>query len=559
MRSQIEGPPTLLIGLDGATFEIIDPMLREGKLPNIRRILKEGARATLVSSTPPLSPIAWTSIATGVNAGKHGIYDFAHREAGSYDFLPYSSKDKRARAIWNMLGEEGKRVCVVNVPLTYPPERVNGVMLSGFPCPPSAPDWTYPLSLAGELKRDLGEVDFQKPASLIDEGEEDELLQEVTRATQNQVRVLEYLMKRERFDFVMTVFDGIDAVSHSLWKYLDLNHPKYNPKFAERGRRAFLASYELADEAIGRLLDSFDAKPDVVLLSDHGNGPVYYGVCINNWLAERGYLAFRGEFGTRLRQWAFRHGLNVYNLFKLAHKLGVLPGVEAAYAKDSVALKLARHMSLSFADLDWGRTKVYSFGNYGQLYVNLKGREPRGVVNPGEEYRELIEEIRGELLELRDPRSGNRIFDIVLSKRELYRGPYSEEGPDLVFLDSEMLYNAHRFFELASNSLITPHPVYSGNHKPNGILIWSGPRIHANGEMGTASLLDIAPTILAIVGIAAPAYMDGLPLQGLESPPLLSSQAPSALGREAQLGVTHVFNEGEYDEVTQRLRNLGYL
>ena len=111
MRSQIEGPPMLLVGLDGAAFEIIDPMLREGKLPNIRRILKEGARATLVSSTPPLSPIAWTSIATGVNAGKHGVYDFARREAGSYDFVPYSSKDKRARAIWNMLGEEGKRVC----------------------------------------------------------------------------------------------------------------------------------------------------------------------------------------------------------------------------------------------------------------------------------------------------------------------------------------------------------------------------------------------------------------------------------------------------------------
>lgn len=559
MNFEADHFPTLLVGFDGATFDIIDPMLLEGKLPNIQRLLRDGGRATLMSSTPPLSPIAWTSIATGVNPGRHGIYDFAHRNPDSYDFTPYSSTNKRARAVWDILGEAGKRVCVVNVPLTYPPERVNGVMLSGFPSPPNADDWTYPLPLARELKRNLGDVDFQKPASLVDEGEEDELLEELARTTNNQIRVLKYLLKRERFDFIMTVFDGIDSASHSLWKHLDKSHPKHNPRFAERGRRVFFSSYELADEALGRLLDSFDARPNVILLSDHGNGPVHYGVYINNWLSERGYLAFRGGFETRLKRWAFRHGLNAYNLFRLAKRLRVLPGVEAAYAKDSAALRLVKHISLSFADVDWERTRVYSFGNYGQLYVNLRGREPRGAVEPGAEYDELTDKLRRELLDLRDPRRGNRMFDLVLSKKELYRGPFADEGPDLIFLDSKMLYNAHRFFELATNSLVTPHPVYSGNHKPNGIFIASGPQIQIRGETGVASVLDVAPTVLAIAGIATPAHMEGIALQGRVSPSIRHREMPVAIGDGGRVEEPHDFDDSQYAGLAQRLRNLGYL
>src|SRR5437660_10640693 len=323
-------------------------MLREGKLPNIARLLKDAGRATLMSSTPPLSPIAWASIITGVNPGKHGVYDFAQREPGSYDFVPNSSAKRRARAMWNILGDRGKRVCVVNVPLTYPAEKVNGVMISGFPSPPNAENWTYPRSLGADLERELHDVDFRKPVALVDDGEEEGLLQELTKTTRNQVRVLKHLLAKERYDFVMTVFDGIDTASHSLWRYLDTNHPKYDPKLAEQGRKAFYRSYELADEAIGELLGEFDVRPNVIVLSDHGNGPVYYGVCINHWLAEKGYLAFKRNVRTDLTRWAFRRGFNVYNMFMLARRLGVLPSLEAAYGKSSLALRAVKRIALSF-------------------------------------------------------------------------------------------------------------------------------------------------------------------------------------------------------------------
>ena len=446
--------------------------------------------------------------------------------------------------MWNILGDRGKRVCVVNVPLTYPAEKVNGVMISGFPSPPNAENCTYPRSLGPDLERELHDVDFRKPVALVDEGEEEGLLEELTKTTRNQVRVLKHLLAKERYDFVMTVFDGIDTASHSLWRYLDTNHPKYDPKLAEQGRKAFYRSYELADEAIGELLGEFDVRPNVIVLSDHGNGPVYYGVCINNWLAEKGYLAFKRNVRTDLKRWAFRRGFNVYNMFMLAKRLGILPSLEAAYGKSSLALRTVKRMALSFDDIDWRRTKVYSFGNYGQLCVNLKGREPLGVVEAGSEYDELIEQVKRELLELRDPERGNVIFDHVLTKKALYRGPYADEAPDLVFLDSKMLYNAHRFFELASNSLVTQHPIYSGNHKPEGIMIASGPRFTANRGADVASILDVAPSVLVLAGTAPPAYMDGEPLLGMLSPAIDAEDEPVLFAPELRVGEHRIARTG---------------
>ena len=242
-----------ILGLDGATFDIIDKLAAEGRLPNMQRMMREGARATLMSSTPPLSAIAWTTITTGVNPGKHGIFDFAHRRKDDYGFVPHTARDKKAPAIWKMLGEEGKKSCVVNVPMTYPPERLNGVMLSGFPSPPGAADWIFPSSIASELKRELGEIDFPKPGGLIRDGQEKELADEIEQKTRRQVKVLEYLLKRDRYDFVITVFDGIDVASHSLWKFVDPSHPKYDAKKAPEGREQFYRAYEISDWAVGKM------------------------------------------------------------------------------------------------------------------------------------------------------------------------------------------------------------------------------------------------------------------------------------------------------------------
>ena len=548
--------PTVVVGLDGATFDIIDRLAPQGRVPNIRRLMEQGARATLLSSTPPLSAIAWTTITTGVNPGKHGIYDFAHRKKEGYDFVPHTARDKKAPSVWKLLGDAGKKSCIVNVPLTYPAERLNGVMVSGFPFPPEAPDWTFPSSLGAELKRELGEVDFSKPGGLIRDGQEEALIDEVEEKTDRQLKVLEYLVKRDSYDFVMTVFDGIDVASHSLWKLIDPNHPKHDERRAKEAGEQFYRSYEVSDRALGRIREMAGGDVNFVVLSDHGNGPVYHGVYVNNWLASMGYLQFRRTVTTRTKRWLFGKGLNVYNIFRLAHRLGILPGFEEAYARKSFSLGLVKRLALSFDDIDWERTRVYSFGNYGQLFVNLKGREPRGIVEPGAEYDVLLSEVADGIRNLKDEETGKRIFDQVYRGAELYSGPYEGDGPDILFFDRDMLYTPHRIFELATNRLVSPHPLYSGNHKQEGILLADGPRVKKGASGSSFSVEEITPTVLALLGVAQGREMDGKPLGSvfeLQSSGLVRGREPKK--EEA----APAFTEQDSQELTKRLKDLGYI
>ncbi|MDA4116234.1 MAG: alkaline phosphatase family protein, partial [Thaumarchaeota archaeon] len=372
------------------------------------------------------------------------------------------------------------------------------------------------------------------------------------------MRVIAYLMKQRRYDFVMTVLDGIDSASHCLWKYIDEGHPKYNPKFAEEGRKAFYRSYELADEALGQMISMFDSHPNVVLLSDHGNGPVYYGVYINNWLVKNKHLALKRTAKTQLKRWAFQRGFNLYNVFKVAEKLGLLPSVETAYAKRSRMLDLVERMSLSFLDVDWEKTKAYSYGNYGQLFVNLKGREPHGIVEPGHERETYVHQLVTELAELTDPKTGQRIFDQIHATEDMYHGAQAIYGPDVLFLDSKMLYDAHRFFEFASNSLVTEHPVYSGNHKPDGVLICAGPDLVGRGELAPASIIQITPTILALHGIEIPSFIDGDIVEAVIGRRGTMEKSPPALQITETVADAQGLTEEETVEITDRLKDLGY-
>jgi predicted AlkP superfamily phosphohydrolase/phosphomutase len=297
----------------------------------------------------------------------------------------------------------------------------------------------------------------------------------------------------------------------------------------------------------------------VLFLSDHGNGPVYYGVYINNWLVKEKHMMLKRTLTTRSKAWAFRRGFNLYNLFRTANRLGILPGVEEAYAKRSRSIELVKRISLSFMDVDWDRTRVYSFGNYGQLYVNLKGREPHGIVEPGADYDACVESVRKGLAELKDPKSGARIFDEIITNKELYKGAQAPDGPDILFVDSKMLYDAHRFFEFASNSLVTPHPVYSGNHKLEGILLCSGSGLRGRGGVTSASINDITPTVLALLGMDIPSYMDGRVIEEFvgDASPIRKRVVELQTVQEGQ--ETQVFSDAENEELTERLKDLGYV
>jgi predicted AlkP superfamily phosphohydrolase/phosphomutase len=504
----------LVIGLDGATFDLIEPLLAVGKLPNLAGVLSRGLHSKLYSTILPLSPTAWTSFSSGKNAGKHGIYDFSKRSEGSYDSIPTTSLDNKVETLWDILGNYNSKSIVVNVPLTYPPRPVNGVLISGFPTPTSRGDYTYPKALLPELKEKFGNIHIHKPTVLYSKGKEQMITDAVQAATHQQTEITAYLMKKLDWSLTVSVFDATDVLGHYFWAYLDPNHPKYDPKLAEPVRKMVEDIHVELDKAIGELMALAGEDSLRFVISDHGFGPVYYGVYVNNWLLDQGYMHFKTTPKVKVKYWAYRHGLHTYNLLRIAEKLSLVKSIESAYAQKSFLASLMKNASLSFDDIDWSRTSVYSMGNLGQLFVNIKGREPQGCVLP-QDARPLIEELKVKLAKLEDPSTHRRMFDQIYSRWDVFSGDAGKVAPDIVFFDEEMKYSAHRMFELGSNKLVSPHPIYSGNHKMDGILFVEGKGVKRDpgSKEIRPNLIDLATTRLHFLGSRIPNDMDGRILQ----------------------------------------------
>jgi predicted AlkP superfamily phosphohydrolase/phosphomutase len=501
-------PKALVIGFDGGTFDLIEPMMSAGKLPNLAKMAAEGLKSNLRSTVLPLSPPAWTTFLSGRNPGAHGIYDFAKRVEGTYKFRPTSSADRRSRPIWDIIGHGGGNSVIVNVPLTYPPTRLKGVMISGFPTPTAGQDYTYPQETLARLRSEFGDFSIHKPKVLYRKGREKEIAEETNAITRTQTKITKFLMGQMDWSLVVSVFDATDVIGHYFWAYLDPKHPKYDPRLAPKVVKMVEDVHVELDRAVGVLFDAAGEESLRMVVSDHGFGPVYYGVYVNNWLLEKKYMRFKGNISARAKYFAFRHGFNVYNFLRLGKKLGLVKSIESAYSTRSLSLRMLNFLSLDFDDIDWAKTRVYSFGNMGQLYLNLKGREPEGVVERSEAPA-LIDELVEGLRSLKDPYRGELMFDSVHPKDELYSGEETFNAPDVVFLDQKMVYAAHRMFELGSSRLVTPHPIYSGNHKMEGILLASGPTVRGSRPVPEPNIIDLAPSILAYLGLGVPAELEG--------------------------------------------------
>lgn len=488
----------------------MDPLLAEGKLPTFQRLIKKGTRAILRSTILPISPAAWSSFATGKKADKHGIFDFAHRKAGSYDPIPYNSRDRKSEAIWNILSRRKKKVIVLNVPLTYPVEKVNGLMISGFPTPEELGDFTYPKKLIDELRKEFGK-DFRFQSRVSAQNEEP-FLEEMQTITEYVFQATEYLMNNYSWDFLTTVFVGPDALSHVFYKYMDPDHPFYEPKAPKRYKSAVADMYMDIDRKISALIKNIDSDTTLFFMSDHGFGPMYYSVSINNWLKQERFLALKRSIPTRIRYWLFKRGANYSNLIKMVRALKMTKhAMKAAYKPKSTLASLSRRFFLSNDDIDWMQTTAYSMGNIGQIFVNLKGREPIGIVEPGKEYDMVVEQLRSRLGKLKDPKKDITVFNEIYLKKEVF--PSSTKGdntPDVIFYDREMKYSINRFFGFGSKELITPHPIWSGTHTHDGIFLgYNEDNILKGKSIDNASICDIAPTVLHIMGSSVPNDMDG--------------------------------------------------
>ena len=547
----------MIIGLDGVPLELIQRWAGGGSLPNLRRLMDGGAVGPLRSTIPPTSGPSWSSFVTGMNPGKTGIYDFLYRREGTYSFPPVNASLRGGTTIWRYLSDAGYRVGVLNIPMSYPVEPVNGFMVSGWMTPYKATDYIYPPDLAGELEREIGNYRIY-PTETFAENRKESFLKATYDLLEMRTRTALYLARTRPWDLFMVVFFDTDRVLHQLWHYLDPDHPWRTDR---EDREGVVRDYfHQVDESIGRLLEYADEETLVIILSDHGMGRANNFIVLNNWLLDIGMLCLKRDPWTRLKEWMFWRGFTLRNVHRLLDRAGLARQAEyvAGYFVDHL-LKLA---FLSFLDVDWSRSRAYSFGRHlGSIYINLKGREPQGIVAPGAEYEAVRDEIERLACEFRDPRTGRLLIGQVLRREEVYHGPFLDRAPDLILRPREP---SDIFFGLADfghrRTVATVYR-YSGMHRDEGMLIMHGPGVRVGATIERAAIYDLAPTVLHTMGLPVPDDMDGRVLAEafaggyLDAFPLRFSAPAATLAPTEVLDYTQ---EGE-KEILERLRGLGYL
>lgn len=548
--SSKKGLKALILGLDGATFDVMDPLLRQGQLPNFRKLMDEGTWGKLRSTIPPVSAPAWGAFMTGKNPGKLGIYDFYTYDPMRYSFLEPSlitSAPLVGRTFWDILGKLGLRVGVITVQVTYPPWAINGFMISGYPCPDSKRNYTYPAELADSLTEPYNwSADVLRTATLEQMAQEG--YQMMARRTSLALRLLE----ERPCDLLCLVLGATDMAQHYFWKY---SAPASTDGVTDKGRFSDVIPkmYRTADECLGRLLQVTTEDTLILVMSDHGGAPApTKEVHINCLLKSLELLrldprkrltsSVQGKV-VRFMKRAIRRRAKVRALLPQAVRHGV------------------RKVSFNVASIDWASTKAYRFPMTPPadgLVINVVGRQPQGVVKPGQEYERLRRDIVDQLLQLRDEETGKAIVERVYRREELYNGEHMAKAPDLVVLFAEGYMGGKGL----DAPLITPHSVdkVNGQHGLDGILVARGKGIKRSYHQQGAHILDLAPTILYALAAPIPSDVDGKVLESIFEKSFLRGQAiryaePLAASGRPKKALT----PEEEETMKEKLRSLGYL
>lgn len=577
-RRTTSQPRVCIIGLDGATLDLVKPWVEAGKLPTFKRFLTDGAHGELTSTVPPVTAPSWTSLMTGKNPGKHGLYHFVEPQPDSYELRYTNARSRLAKTVWQILSESGVSVGVVNVPMTYPPEPVQGYMISGLDAPDDSKAITYPPALYQELEAKFGKVSQQIRylGYLKTDERRDALLQSLEEMNDHYLAMMQYLLQRYPVDVNMIVFTATDTVQHFFWQYMDPQHPQYDPVGARKYSGAILKVYQKIDDLIGKLTASLSEDTAVILMSDHGaQATSARELRLNRFLAELGLLHFRGT----KRAWYHPRALLQTGIKRLD---GLLRGTLSPQHKARLARALprlrkqweARYTGLT--SIDWQRTKAYGYEVLtfpSGVWINVQGQRPQGTVSPGAEYEQLLQFLSEKLLELQDPATGQQIVQRVYRKEELYHGPYLAQAPDLtlewwngitfVGKPSFTTGEAEAVVKYVGGAAIVGGE-WGGGHALEGMLVMRGGPFQANKQLRNARIIDLAPTLLYLLGQPIPADMDGRVLCEAFQDDFVATHAITTLSESAEPAQEQgtrdsTYSDEEARQMAERLRNLGYI
>jgi predicted AlkP superfamily phosphohydrolase/phosphomutase len=456
-----KGRRVMILGLDSAAPQLVFQRWRES-LPVFSGLMEGGRWGTLRSTDPPITVPAWTSMVTSKDPGQLGCYGFRNRADRSYEppVLADSTAVKEP-TLWRILSRNRKRSIVLGVPQTYPVQPLRGLLAAGFLAPGETSDFTYPRGFREELDRLAG--GYVIDVSGFRTVERGVLREQIFEMTRRRFRAIRHLLSREEWDLFMAVEMGPDRIHHAFWKHFDEGHPRHEP--GDPHEQTVREYYHLLDEEIGQILEGLDPQDSLLVVSDHGARPMMGGVRINEWLRRKGYLRL------------------------LEEPPGLVP--------------------FSPLLVDWERTRAWSEGGYcARVFFNVRGREPRGVIDPRDERR-FREELSLELAEMEGP-TGRSLGNRVLVPEEIY-GACRGIPPDLMVYLGDLGWRS--IGNVGGGEIYTAEndtgPDHA-NHDLLGICLRYEPwRSGGREEEAAWNLLDVAPTVLDRLGIAVPDDMLG--------------------------------------------------
>ena len=454
----------LIIGLDCLEPSLVFDQWRD-KLPTLSSLMDEGWYGRLESTIPAITVPAWMSMMTSRNPGSMGFYGFRNRKNYSYDDLFFANSTAvKVNTIWRILSRQRRKVVVLGVPQTYPPKPVNGCLVGCFLTPDTDSDYTYPRELKDEIRENIGEYIID----VKDFRTEDKqyLLEQIYKMTESRFKTARYLMDNKPWDFFMMVEMGPDRLHHGMWKYHDEKHVGYQPNSPYKN--AIRDYYIHLDGRVTELLNSVERdKTAVFIVSDHGAKRMEGGFCFNDWLIKEDYLTLKE------------------------------PVTEPKQIKN--------------ADIDWDNTRVWgSGGYYGRLFINVKGREPRGLI-PKNEYESFRSELKEKLEAVEDHRGrpmGNRAF----RPEDIYP-EVNGIAPDLIVYFGDLDW---RSVGTVGNDSLYVFENDTGpddaNHSQHGMYIMAAPGMDNGGAKTDRHIMDISPTVLSLLGMNIPEDMEGKPI-----------------------------------------------
>lgn len=533
---------TLLIGLDGATFDVLDPLMGQGVMPFLKSFLSQGCRANLRTIVPPLTPPAWTSLMTGRTPGQHGVFDFFRMESSSSQHIRFfNSNDVQCDTIWTLASRHGLRATSLNYPAMFPAPRISGHVVPGWIPWRQLRLACWPEGLLDRLKevpgfnqRELAmDIKLEEKATEGCDNHEEygPWIELHIRRERNWFEILRYLVQNDPSELTAVLFDGVDKLQHLCWRFLRPEDAR--PLVSDwefEVRELCLKYFSQLDGLLEQMCDLVGPDATVLMASDHGFGPTYDIFHINTWLEQRGYLAWSDAAKNRDTE-------------------GAVLGVG----------QVARHTWL----LDWTKTKAFSTtptSNGIRIAVNRDGNSPG--ISP-DEYPAFRQRLADELREFRDPKNGERIVTEIYTRDEVFQGPFQEYGPDLTLI----LRDGGLVSILPGAEVLGRRPAIGGAHRPIGVFAARGPGMKQSWISPEMSILDVAPTVLHSLGLPVPVSMQGKAGAQLYQEEFMAYHPVrwEELASAASHGAPHLQNgngavQMEDEEVVmERLRELGYI